>query len=288
MEQSIQYFNSEEAARILNVNVSSIKRWTEDGTLECIKTAGGHRKFTMQHLAKFLEQHKTKTTRANLFPIESEEDLEINTRILKADFPFLIDYVSDQSRQCHRDRVQRVFNGLYLAQHPLHEIYDYLVTPVLQRNGDLWEQGQITIVEEHFSTQTIRDCLIRLQGIIQIPAEKIGSAFCLIMSQELHDVAIKMVDHILELKGYQVLFSGQMTPSMKIEKIFDHYHPDRVYISSTIVTDLNLTQAEFDKICYIAQAHSARIFVGGKGFNQIDFSHPAVEKRLNNFEEVFL
>lgn len=288
MEQSIQYFNSEEAARILNVNVSSIKRWTEDGTLECVKTAGGHRKFTMQHLAKFLEEHKTKTTRANLFPIESDEDLEINARILKADYEFLIDYLLEQSRLCHRDRVQRVFNGLYLAQHPLPEIYDRLVAPVLQINGDLWEQGQISVVEEHFSTQTIRDCLIRLQGIIQIPAKKIGTAFCLIMSQELHDVAIKMVDHILELKGFRILFSGQMTPSMKIEKIFEIYKPDRVYISSTIVTDVNLTQAEFDKICYIAQAHNARVFVGGRGFELLTISHPAVEKRLYSFEEVYL
>lgn len=288
MEQDIQYFNSEEAARILNVNVSSIKRWTEDGTLECVKTAGGHRKFTMQHLVKFLEEHKTKTSRANLFPIESEQDLEINTHILKADFEFLIDYVLEQSRLCHRDRVLRVFNGLYLAQHPLHEFYDQLVTPALHRNGDLWERGEISIIEEHFSTQTIRDCLIRLQGIIQLPAEKIGTAFCLIMSQELHDIAIKMVDHVLELKGYKILFSGQMTPSMKIEKIFEVYKPDRVYISSTTDADANFAQAEFDKICYIAQAHNARVYVGGRGFNEIDFSHPAVEKRLYTLEEVFL
>ena len=288
MEQNIQYFNSEEAARILNVNVSSIKRWTEDGTLECVKTAGGHRKFTMQHLAKFLEEHKTKTARANLFPIESETDLEINTRILKADFEFLIEFVLEQSRLCHRDRVLRVLNGLYLAQHPMHEIYDRLVTPVLHRNGELWEQGEISIIEEHFSTQTIRDCMIRLQGIIQIPSEKIGTAFCLIMSQELHDLALKMVDHVLELKGYKILFSGQMTPSMKIEKIFEVYKPDRVYISSTIDSDVNLAQAEFDKICYIAQAHNARVIVGGRGFDKIDFSHPAVEKRLGTFQEVFL
>lgn len=288
MDQTLQYFNSEEAAQILNVNVSSIKRWTEDGTLECVKTAGGHRKFTMQHLAKFLEDHKTKTTRANLFPIESETDLEINTRILKADFEFLIEYVMEQSRLCHRDRVHRVFNGLYLAQHPLHEIYDQLVTPVLHRNGDLWEQGEISIIEEHFSTQTIRDCLIRLQGIIQIPSEKIGAAFCLIMSQELHDIAIKMVDHVLELRGFKTLFSGQMTPSMKIEKIFKIYKPDRVYISSTTVNDVNLSQAEFDKICYIAQAHNARVFIGGQGFDEIDFSHPVVERKLFTFEDVYL
>lgn len=288
MDQTIQYFNSEEAASVLNVNVSSIKRWTEDGTLECIKTAGGHRKFTMQHLAKFLKAHKTKTARANLFPIESVADLEINTCILKGDFDFLFDYISEQSRLCHRDQVLRVFNGLYLAQHPLHQIYDKLVTPVLHKNGDLWKQGKISIIEEHFSTQTIRDCLIRLQGIIQIPSKKIGTAFCLIMSQELHDLAIKMVDHVLELRGYKILFSGQMTPSMKIEKIFETYHPGRVYISSTTVTDVNLTDAEFDKICYIAAAHNARVFVGGTGFDLIDFSHPAVAMRLYTFEQVFI
>jgi excisionase family DNA binding protein len=288
MEQSIQYFNSEEAAQILNVNVSSIKRWTEDGTLDCIKTAGGHRKFTMQHLAKFLEEHKTKTSRANLFPIESDQDLEINTRILKADFEFLIEYVLEQSRLCNRDRVLRVFNGLYLSQHPLHEIYDCLVTPVLHKNGELWEQGEISVIEEHFSTQVIICCIIRLQGTIRMPVEKIGTAFCLVMSQELHDIAIKMVDHVLELKGYKTFFSGQMTLSRKIERAFEIFKPDRIYISSTIVSDVNLAQAEFDKICYIAAAHNARVFVGGRGFDEIDFSHPAVEKRLNNFEEVYL
>lgn len=149
-------------------------------------------------------------------------------------------------------------------------------------------KGVNSIAEEHFSTQTIRDCLIRLQGIIQMPFEKIGTAFCLIISQELHDVAIKMVDHVLELKGYKILFSGQMTPSMKIEKIFEIYQPDRVYISSTIVTDVNLAQVEFDKICYIAAARNARVFLGGRGFDIIDFSHPAVEKRLYTFEEVSL
>jgi len=182
MEQDIQYFNSEEAARILNVNVSSIKRWTEDGTLECVKTAGGHRKFTMQHLANYLKTHESKTQKANLFPIESDEDLELSSNILKGNFDFLIDYIFEQSLLCNRDRVQRVFYGLYMGQYPLHQIYDKLVTSVLHQNGDCWEQGKISVIEEHFSTQTISGCLMRLQGTIRTPVEKIGTAFCLVMS----------------------------------------------------------------------------------------------------------
>lgn len=288
MQPNIQYFNSIEAAKVLNVNVSTIKRWTQEGKLECVKTPGGHRKFTMQHLAGFLEKNKTKISKANLFPVENEYDLQISSHVLKRDYEFLVNYVGEQALQCNRGNIQRVLNGLYMGQIPLYEIYDKLVTPVMHRVGDLWQIKKISVTEEHFSTQTIRDCLIRLQGSLQLPATKSGNAFCLIMSSELHDVALKMVDHILELRGFRIYFSGQMTPSMKIETIFKNYKPDHVYISSTIVEDENLTQAEFDKICYISAANNAKVFVGGRGFDIIDFSHPAVEKRLNIFEELFL
>ena len=56
MEVTSIVLNSEEAARLLGVNVSSIKRWTDEGKLSCIRTAGGHRKFQMSHLADFLKK----------------------------------------------------------------------------------------------------------------------------------------------------------------------------------------------------------------------------------------
>ena len=62
MTKDIEYYNSQEAARILGVNVSTIKRWTDDGQLECIRTAGGHRKFIMSQLSKFLEANRNKTS----------------------------------------------------------------------------------------------------------------------------------------------------------------------------------------------------------------------------------
>lgn len=287
MELALQTYNSVEAAKILNVNVSTIKRWTDEGKLECIKTVGGHRKFTMQNLTGFLQKHSDHTSKANLFPIESEEDLMLSAKILRGDYKYLVNYVARHSRLCSRDRIQRVFNGLYMAQIPLHAIYDNVVTPVLRQNGDLWMDGKLEIIEEHVSTQVIRDCLIRLQGSIRIPTQKRGTAFCMIMSSELHDIALKMVDHLLELKGLSVCFSGQMTPTIRIEKFFKVYNPQHVFISSTVVQDLNVAQAEFDKLCYIAEREGANVFVGGQGFNQIEHRHSAVVKRFYTFEELY-
>ena len=91
MELSVQYFNSEEAAKILGVNVSTIKRWTDEGKLKCIKSAGGHRKFLMEHLASFLDLNKKKTEKVKLDLVnalatrESVDGLETVYEMLKND-----------------------------------------------------------------------------------------------------------------------------------------------------------------------------------------------------------
>ena len=49
----MRYLNSKQVADIIGVNISTLKRWTENGTLGCDKTAGGHRKFTMNHIRDY-------------------------------------------------------------------------------------------------------------------------------------------------------------------------------------------------------------------------------------------
>ena len=119
MESAVKYINSQEAAKILGVNVSSIKRWTDEGKLECIQTVGGHRKFLMEHLASFVKKNKKKTSKVNVFTIESSKDLEINYHVLKGDFDFLKSFVLKQVLKNNRDEIQKVLTGLYLGQYPL-------------------------------------------------------------------------------------------------------------------------------------------------------------------------
>jgi methanogenic corrinoid protein MtbC1 len=183
--------------------------------------------------------------------------------------------------------VQQVLNGLYLGQYPLHEIYDALITPTLHNIGRLWEEEKLSVIEEHFASQVIRDSIIRLQGIMRIPGKKIGNALCLNFSSELHDVALKMVDHILEARGYKVLFSGQITPIINIEHVFDSLQPDRVYISSTTIENLEPVQEEFERVCEVAAAQGTKVFVGGTGFNSLEIKRPEEVTRLANFEEVY-
>lgn len=286
MEPQVEYFNSEEAARILGVNVSTIKRWTDEGKLSCIKTAGGHRKFLMEHLSAFLGEHKDKTEKVNLFPIESETDLRISYHILKGDFSYLDNYILKQALTANIERVQQVLNGLYLAQYQLHQIYDRLLTPVLHEIGQMWADGKMSIAEEHIASQVIRDAVIRLQGIIRLPRRKIGKALLLNFSDEWHSMALKMVEHVMEVRGFRVFFSGQNTPLLKIENVFENFRPDRVYVSGTIVENLERVQREFNTFANLCNQYNAKLYVGGTAFDQVGIDHPAVVRRLFSFEDV--
>jgi len=287
MAGELRYFTSEEVSNILGVHVSSVKRWTNQGKLECIRTAGGHRKFLFSHIADFLSRNEDKVQQAHLFPIHSEKDLEISYNILKGNFSELQEYILNQALHQNRETVMRVLNGLYLAQYPLHEIYDRLITPVMHRLGDLWEKEALTVFEEHFASQTIRDAIVRLQGTLKFPGEKNGTAVCLTFSTELHDIAIKMVDHILEERGFRVLFSGQLSPLFSIDRIFQQQEFDRVYLSCTYVGDRNLMQFELSHLIDLCGKYERRLFVGGQGLEQLSYDGSEITARLESFKDVY-
>ena len=287
MVKDVNFLNSQEAANVLGVNVSSIKRWTDSGKLDCIQTAGGHRKFLMSHLVKFIEENENKSSKTNVFTIETESDVEISYHILKGDFDTLIDYVVNRARVSDRFAVQKVLNGLYLGHYPLHMIYDHLITPVMRSLGTLWMNKDLSIIEEHIAAQTVRDAVNRLQGIIRIPEKKEGKAIFLNLSTELHDIGLKLVENIMEVRGFRTFFSGQMTPLIEIEQIFERVGPDRLYISSTYVNDLEATQQEADKLFNICQKYGTRVYVGGRGWDVLSYDHPAVEIRLYSYEEIY-
>jgi len=286
MSSEINFLSSQEAAKVLGVNVSSIKRWTDEGKLECIQTIGGHRKFQMDHLGNFLDKNKKKASKVSVFKVENSKDLDLNYQILKGNFDYLESYIIAQAVKSNRDSVQQVLTGLYLGQYPLHKIYDKLLTPVLHEIGKRWATNKLTVTEEHIATQIIRDAVIRLQGIIRIPKKKNKNVLCLNLSSELHDISLKMVQNLLELRGFKTFYSGQKTPFFDLEQLFTKIKTNRLYIASTVIENFKNDQHEVNLIFDLCKNHSVDVFVGGTGFEKLDYSHPVVIRRLYTFEDV--
>ena len=61
------------ASALLGVGTTSVKRWADDGTLPCIRTAGGHRRFRRADVLQLLQEEDG--TRAE--PVVSEDAAQV-------------------------------------------------------------------------------------------------------------------------------------------------------------------------------------------------------------------
>lgn len=53
---AVDLITTRAAAGLLGVGTTSIKRWSDDGTLSCVRTAGGHRRFVRADVLRLLQQ----------------------------------------------------------------------------------------------------------------------------------------------------------------------------------------------------------------------------------------
>src|SRR6187549_3486938 len=70
MSKEITLLTSSQAAGLLEVHESSVKRWTNEGALRPIKTKGGHRRISLPGLIEFARAERADASLLGLAPFE--------------------------------------------------------------------------------------------------------------------------------------------------------------------------------------------------------------------------
>jgi excisionase family DNA binding protein len=289
----MNYLNSIEAANLLGINVSTIKRWTDSGKLNCIQSAGGHRKFLMKHINEYLKKHSNEGKKITVLPYDTSEHRQLNHLIQKHDIIGLKEHLLRYSFNSSHEEVSMIISGLALAQYPIYKIFDELVTPVLHKIGDLWEDRKISIVEEHFASNIIRDSLITLREIIIKIEDKSQKVFCLAFDDEQHDIPLKMVQILLEQRGFDVFYCGQRTPIESLEKLIAQNKPERIYVSCTYFDEnwsdekVKSRYDEINDLYVLSDKYGFDLYIGGQAFDKLLYNENKVKRRLSTFKEVY-
>ena len=109
----MRYLSSKNVAEILGINISTLKRWTDNGSLKCTKTAGGHRKFTMQNIRDFYKNQKT-VGRNRELGIENRSHKRVYDLINKQDYSSLAAILADASLESNDLTVSTIINDYTL------------------------------------------------------------------------------------------------------------------------------------------------------------------------------
>ena len=267
----MKYLNSKEVAMIMGVHVSTVKRWTDAGKLPCYQTPGGHRKFILRHINKFLAKNKKKSKKVNIIELEGIKDRKLIQNIDHGEYEKLLPVFIKQALNADGNRLKTTLTGLYMKQYLLHDIYDALVMPVLESIGDMWANNDISVAEEHLASNTIRNAVHALGETLERKDYKDKSyTLSLALSGDEHDLPLIMTKQILEIKGIPVINCGRNTPANSIKRLLKKFQPDKIIVSLTYIENKKLAKQELDDLLKIASKTHAKIYVGGAGIQYIN------------------
>lgn len=284
----MKYLNSKEVASIMGVNVSTIKRWTDSGKLDCYQTVGGHRKFLLSHLKNFLKEKINQKLKVNIIQYLNKGDKELVQRIDRIDYKYLRDYLFQLGLQQGVDSIHDVINSLLIKGEPQYRIYDELILNVLNRIGDLWSNNKLSIADEHTMTETIRNVMYRIHSEISKNNVKIPKkVICMTLTNDEHEIPLVMIQSILDEINIPSTNLGPNIPVPEIESKIQVVNPTHLIISSNYVLDTDTFNSEISRLIQFCHKKDIEILIGGSGNHLLIEENRSTTIELKNMADLF-
>ncbi len=206
--------SSAEAAEVLEVHVSSVKRWSRAGKLKAAHTPGGHRRFAIETLLSFARQQHLSIALLKFSPHEVQvwEGLQqLRQGILPAR---LIALMYQWLKEGRSGQLIKLVVFLHRRGVSAAALGDLLLGPLADQIGIDWEVGKVQIGEEHRMTQILIDALYALRQ----PDVELDAPLALVACPESaqHELGALLVRLMLEEMGWRVLYLGADVPAEEI------------------------------------------------------------------------
>jgi methanogenic corrinoid protein MtbC1 len=253
---------TKDVAGLLLVSEATVKRWADDGLLLPNKTAGGHRRFSIQSVARFRRQQGI--TPAAPSPATRTRKKTVSGTLPAAE-SFCDLLLSDNEAEATAQLIDA-----YLHNHALATIFDATITEAMHRVGDLWFNGTITIADEHLATRVMLGALQKLRSIV-VPRQATGlTAVCCGIEGDLHELPVHLGEVILESEGWDIWNLGPNTPLFTLRDMVAQKKPDLVCISARSIVDLDRTTTEYAQFRKTIEKINGTTVLGGEVFRDLN------------------
>ena len=117
---------------------------------------------------------------------------------------------------------------------PVQTIYEELIKNALYQVGELWENNRITVAEEHLATSVSEAVMNELFPFLVTRSRTKKKVMLACVENELHQVGVKMVADVFEMKGWDSFFLGSNVPVLDLITYAGKVHPALFALSASI------------------------------------------------------
>lgn len=146
------------------------------------------------------------------------------------------------------------------------DLYVHIFQEALYEIGRMWEQGRITIAQEHMATATVQYVIAQVYADLPLAIHSRGNALVTGVAGEFHQVGANMVADMLESDGWNVRFLGTNMPHDGILAAINETHTDLLAISATMLFNLPRVRALVHEVRESLGTRAPHIVVGGAAF----------------------
>jgi len=114
------------------------------------------------------------------------------------------------------------------------DIYKKVFAPVLRKTGDMWENKELSVGEEHFISNTILEIIAHLKSIEPKMSRKKGKILMATVDEEEHMIGLKIMEDILAQEGYDTYFLGSKTSNKHLLESIKGQKPKIIILSITL------------------------------------------------------
>jgi methanogenic corrinoid protein MtbC1 len=142
------------------------------------------------------------------------------------------------------------------------EVFSSLFTPAMNYIGELWENSEITVADEHLAT-AICDMVLS-QAFLGGNEDKKGpqKAMLLCLEGEQHYLGLKMINRLFEENGWATKYFGSNLPLEYAVKAAADWKPEVIALSVSIVYHLPKLKEYIKELEGLP--NKPRIIVGGR------------------------
>lgn len=266
-------YNIKVVSNMLGIPAVTLRAWERRyGLTPTARTDSGHRLYSdrdvedLRWLKQQTEERGLSISHAiqNLFEQKQKKQETRMERQEENQYPTFQRSIKEALLSYDSTRAHQLLDYAF-SLFPHEVVFQSVLVPLLYELGKGWEEGWVSVVQEHFATQLLRQRIQQLWRVFSVqPHYGKVVAFC--PGGERHELGLLMFCQFLLSQGIPVLYLGADTPLAEIENLAKEQEIRMLCISLTNAHLLNDVKHLMETVSRSCPA--LKWVLGGQAFSQ--------------------
>ena len=271
-----ELLTTHDAARLLGVGTTSVKRWADAGLLPCVKTPGGHRRYPRSAVEALLGVHANGGAERGI-PDTGGADPGV---------PPTAEWVHAWVVRLTKGRGADEIITALLAERDARGKWSAVadrLSHVLTEIGRRWANGHLSVLQEHLASERFARGIARALATIEL-GDDAPRALLLVTPGDDHTLGLSLAELCLREAGWSTEWAGRRTPIDTVSRFVEAEPMALIAVSASEVSnDGPALLALANHLGTICRARHVQLLLGGTGAWP---DSPSYGRRVRTFAEI--